>query len=245
MGELKPAGKAVPHYFNDVPAVFYPNNKEHIGTFEGIIPLQNALNKIVSDEINDFEAFVDAILCLEGMQATQPEDIAKMKQDRVLILDPDSKASWLIKNVNNAHIKELKENITNKIRELGCIPDIENLGSFGSSGVAIKFKLIPTEIQASKQERVLQRGIQRKLELLYNILRISDSAIGNYTDCKIVFERNFIMLAADRIQEQTLDLTLISSGLLSRETFLIKHKGMTPEEATKELDKINVFDNDF
>jgi SPP1 family phage portal protein len=245
VGELKAAGKALPHYFNDVPAVFYPNNKEFIGTFEGIIPLQNALNKIVSDELNDFESFVDAYLVLNGMQATQPDDIARMKQDRVLLMDGEASAQWLIKNVNNTHIKELKENITNKIRELGCIPDIENLGSFGSSGVAIKFKLIPTEIQASKQERVLQRGIQRKLELLYNILRITDPSIGNYTDVNIEFERNFIMLAEDRIKEMQLDLTLINSGLLSRETFLITHKGMTPEEAQVELAKIPSFDSEF
>ena len=240
VGELKPAGEAIPHYFNDVPVVFYPNNKEYIGTFEGVIPLQNALNKIVSDELNDFESFVDAYLILQGMQATQPEDLARMKQDRVLLMDGEAKAEWLIKNVNNTHIKELKESITSKIRELGCIPDIENLGSFGSSGVAIKFKLIPTEIQASKEERVLQRGIQRKLELLYNILRITDPAIGNYTDVKIEFERNFIMLAADRIQEMQFDLSLVQDNLMSKETFLIKHRGLTPDEAKDELFKAGV-----
>ena len=194
-GELKSAGEPVPHYFQDVPAILYPNNKEHLSTFEGIIPLQNALNKIMSDELNDFESFVDAYLILNGMQATQPEDIARMKQDRVLLLDGEASAEWLVKNVNNAHIKELKESYVSKIKELGCIPDLENLGSFGASGAALKFKLVATEIQASKQERAIQRGIQRKLELLYNILRISDPAIGNYTDVQMKFERNFIMLA--------------------------------------------------
>ena len=236
-GELKAAGRSTPHYFNDVPAIMYPNNKEYMGTFEGIIPLQNALNKIVSDEINDFESFVDAYLVLNGMQATQPDDIARMKQDRVLLMDGEAKAEWLIKNVNNTHIKELKDNITSKIRELGCIPDIENLGSFGASGVALKFKLIPTEIQASKQERVIQRGIQRKLELLYNILRITDPGIGNYTDVKVKFERNFIMLAEDKIKEMTIDLQLFGAGLMSAERFLMKWNGMNPEEAQEELSK--------
>ena len=240
VGELTAAGEVEPHYFQDVPAIMYPNNKEFIGTFEGIIPLQNALNKIMSDELNDFESFVDAYLVLKGLQGTQPEDIAKMKQDRVLLLADESSAEWLVKNVNNAHIKELKETYTTKIRELGCIPDIENLGSFGASGVALKFKLISTEIQASKQERTIQRGIQRKLELLYNILRISDPAIGNYTDVEITFERNFIMLTDDILNQKRLDLALVDHKILSRETFLQLHKGMTPDEANAELRKVGI-----
>ena len=237
VGELKAAGESVPHYFDDVPAILYPNDKEYIGTFEGVMSLQDALNKLMSDEINDFEAFVDAYLVLEGLQATTTEDISKMKKDRVLLLEPESKASWLIKQVNNDHIKELKNSLTRKISELGNIPDVENLGSFGSSGVALKFKLIPTEIQASKQERVIKRGIQRKLELLYNILRITDTGIGNYTDVKIEFERNFIMLAEDKIKEMNLDLQLVSRELMSRQRFLTKHEGLTPEEAVEELNK--------
>ncbi|MDR1754259.1 MAG: phage portal protein [Eubacterium sp.] len=241
VGELKATGSEQAHYFNDVPVVFYPNNKEHIGTFEGVIPLQNALNKIVSDEINDFESFVDAYLVLNGMQATQSEDIAKMKQDRVLLLDGDSKAEWLVKDVNNTHIKELKESILKRIRELGCIPDIEDLGSFGASGVALKFKLIPTEIQASKQERIIKRGIQRKLELLYNILLITDKSVGNYTDIDVVFERNFIMILDDKINQMTMDLQLVNSELMSRETFLMRNAEMTPAEVKKELKTIDKF----
>jgi len=242
VGELKSAGESVPHYFNDVPAIIYPNNKEYIGAFEGVMSLQDALNKLMSDELNDFESFVDAYLVLTGLQATQSEDISKMKQDRVLLMDGEAKAEWLIKQVNNDHIKELKDSVTRKICELGSIPDVENLGSFGASGVALKFKLISTEITASRQERVIQRGIQRKLELLYNILSITDPEIGNYTDVKIFFERNFIMLTEDKIKQMQIDIQLIDKGVLSRESFLIKYNNMTPEEAIEELKKVLVED---
>lgn len=235
VGELKATGEAVKHYFKDVPAILYPNNREYIGTFEGVLSLQNALNKLVSDELNDFEGFVDAYMVLTGLQATQKEDISQMKQDRVILLDADSRAEWLIKNVNNDHVRELKETLTNQIRDLGCIPNMEDMGSFGSSGVALRYKLIPTEIMASKQERVILRGIQRKLELLFNVLRMTDSSIGNYTDVVPTFERNFIMLADEAIKQTDLDLRLVEAGLMSRETFLIRNRDMTPEEAKKEL----------
>ena len=245
VGEIKATGEAVPHYFQAVPAILYPNNKEFIGTFEGIITLQNALNKLVSDEINDFEGFVDAYLVLTGLQATEKEDIAKMKQDRVLLLDGDSKAEWLIKTVNNEHIRELKNKIIGQIRELGSIPDMEDMGSFGSSGVALRYKLIPTEIQASKQERVLMRGIQDKLELLYNIFRITDPSMGTYTDVVPTFERNFIMLSDDRMREAELDLRLVGNAIMSRETFLQRNFDMTPEEAQEELSKIEIIGDEL
>jgi SPP1 family phage portal protein len=228
--------ETAPHLFKDVPAILYSNNNEYSGTFEGVMSLQDALNKLMSDEVNDFESFTDAYLVLTGLQATQPDDIAKMKQDRVLLMDGDAKAEWLIKTVNNAHIKELKESITTKICTLGNVPDMIDLGSFGASGVALKFKLLSTEIQAAKQERTVNKGIQRRLELLYNILRVSDSEIGNYTDVKIEFERNFIMLAEDKTAEMQLDLQRYNNGLISRKQFIMKYDNLTPKEADEEIE---------
>ena len=240
VSELKAIGEPVPHFFDDVPAIMYPNNPEHTGSFEGVISLQNALNVVMSDEVNDFESFVDAYLCLSGLQGTQSEDIAKMKQDRLLLLDENSDAKWLIKNVNNDHIKELKANLVSKIHELGCVPDIENLGSFGSSGVALRFKMLHTELMAAKQERTLHRGLQRRLELLYNILRMSDASIGTFTDVNIIFTRNYIMLSDENMNNKRIDLSLVGKGILSKETFLRQYKGMTPEEAREELNAVAV-----
>jgi SPP1 family phage portal protein len=240
VGELKQVEAPQRHYWGDVPAILYMNNREMTGSFEVIITLQDALNKLFSDELNDFEKFVDAFLVLTGVQATTNDDIAKMKQDRVLLLDAESAAQWLVKDVNNTHIKELKENITKKIHELGGIPDIENLGSFGTSGIALRYKLLSTEIQASRQERILQHGIQRKLELLYNILRISDPSMGTYTDVKVNFERNFVMLSDDKLKQQQLDNQLVNDQILSRETFLMTYKDMTKEEAQWELHMVGV-----
>lgn len=191
VGELTAISPVIPHYFQDVPIVLYENNAERLGSFEGIMSLQDALNKLVSDELNDFEGFVDAFLVLEGMQGTQPEDIANMREQRVIMTDAASKAYWLTKNVNNTHIKDLKASIERNIREMANVPDIENIGAL-ASGTALRFKLIPTEIQASKQERRLKKGIQRKIELLYNILGLGTD-LKDYTETTVEFKRNFVI----------------------------------------------------
>ena len=202
--------------------------------------LQDGANKLISDNINDWEAFVDSYLVLTGMTATQNEDVARMRQDRVLLLDGEASAEWLTKNVQHEHVRELKDSLTQKILTLGNVPNLEQLGSFGASGVALRFKLLKSEIQASRQERVVNRGIQRKLELLYNVLRITDPTIGNYTDVKITFERNFVMIADDSLNAARLDAELVRDEILSKETFLMQHKNLTDTEAKDELFKVAV-----
>lgn len=192
VGELQHV-QTMKHFFQDVPMIYYPNNEIAQGSYEQVISLQDALNKLVSDEINDFEQFVDSYLVIEGLGGTKPQDIEDMKRNRVLLIDPSCKAYWLIKNVNNEHVKDLKQAITRQIRELGKIPDNDEFSKYGHSGTALRFKLISTEIQASKQERALQKGIQRRLELFFNILKMQDSSIGEYTDIELVFHRNFVM----------------------------------------------------
>ena len=178
------------HYFLDVPINLYLNNTEMQGSFEQAIPMQDALNKIMSDNVNDFESFVDSYLVLEGLQGTTTEDIANMKRDRVLLTDKDSKAYWLTKNVNNAHIKQLQDDIKGFIKSTCFLPDFDQLGTaiFSQSAEALKVKLLMTDTKAKGQERAITKALMRKLELLYNIMNIS-TKIGDYTAIELVLKR--------------------------------------------------------
>lgn len=244
LAELLPLSDKVEHPFGMVPVILYENNKERLGSFEGIISMQDALNKVLSDEINDFEGFVDSYLVLEGMSATKPEDVAIMKSQRVLLLDPDSKAYWLTKNVNNDHISSLKDDLAEKIREISGLPDLDDLGAL-SSGTALRFKLAPTEIVAVRQERSLKKGIRRKLELIYNVLKISDQSIGDYYDVDVEFHRNFIMNSTEDNDSKRLDLTLVTGGYLAPETYLMRHEGFSEDEANEELAKAAAYQKEL
>ena len=59
-----------PHYFGEVPVVVFDLNRENTPIFEPIVSLQDAYNKLLSDEVNDFEAFVDAYMVLKNITAT-------------------------------------------------------------------------------------------------------------------------------------------------------------------------------
>lgn len=224
-----------PHVFQSPPLVVYANNQILQGSFEGILDLQDALNKLLSDEINDFEQFVDAYLVLTGLQATTSDDIAKMRQDKAIILDGDSKAEWLIKTVNNDHIRELKEDLTNRIYSVSKTPKVEDFSTLGS-GVAIQYKLLSTETAATKQERYFKKGLQRRIELITNVLKLKQPGIGDYRDIAPMFERNFIM---DDKGERMQAMTELTAGIITPVEYRMRFFNESIEQAEKNLPERN------
>lgn len=192
LSELTQIQEETPHYFGAVPVVFYPNGAEMQGNFEQVIPMQDALNKVVSDSVNDWESFVDSYLVLEGLQGTTASDIAEMKANRVLLMNNEDKAYWLTKQADNTRIKVLQDDLRATILELGNVPDLKDISGLGISGEAMRYRLTKSEIQASRLERIITKGIMRKLMLLSNILALTGKAI-DYTTIKPIFYRNFIV----------------------------------------------------
>ena len=191
---LTPLSEPTAHYFNDVPITLYQNNRELQGSFEQIIPLQDSLNKLMSDTINDYESFVDSYLVLSGVTADD-KDIAKMKENRVIITPTDSNVSWLTKNVNNQHIKQLETDLRYYINQTSFLPDFQDLGNklFASSGEALKVRLIMTDSKAKEQERSITKALRRKMELLYNVFSLSDGLkVDDFINIEYIFKRAFL-----------------------------------------------------
>lgn len=198
---LTPTSEKLPHYWRDVPVNIYQNGENMQGSFEQAIPMQDALNKIYSDNVNDFEQFVDAYLVLEGMAGTTSEDIAQMKAQRVLLPPADSKAYWLTKSVDKSHIKQLQDDLRAQILEMCNCPDVKEFaGQYGDiSGAALRLKLIKTEIAATQQENSVRKAALRKVELLYNILSLSNTG-AEYTAVEPIFTRNFLLTDAEQYE---------------------------------------------
>jgi len=152
--------EAVPHYFGMVPVAIYKNNEELIGDFEPVISLIDAYDTMESDTVNDFDYFVDAYLALYGFTA-EAEDIVKMKENRVLLMDEGTSAEWLIKNTDDANVENMKIRLDKDIHKCSHCPDMSDENFAGnSSGVAIQYKLLGTENLISIKERKFKRGLQ-------------------------------------------------------------------------------------
>jgi SPP1 family phage portal protein len=221
-----------PHSFSEVPVVIFKNNAEELSDFERVISLVDAYDKMQSDSVNDFEAFVDAYLALSGMMGTDSEDIMKMKEDRVLLLGDDAKAEWLVKNVNDTYIENLKKRLDDDIHKFSKCPKLTD-ESFGGnlSGVAIKYKLIGFENVVGIKERFFKKALQRRIELIINILNVMGQ---NYDYMKIdmVFTRNIPTNAVEAA-----DMVSKLSGIISKETALEQLPFITDTAA--EIERIN------
>lgn len=223
---------AWPHAFNSVPFVEYKNNDDCYGDFEGVISLIDAYDALVSDDLNDFEYFVDAYLALYGYTA-EPEDIAQMKAQRVLLMDNDSKAEWLVKQGDATGVETTKQRLERDIHKFSKTPD-SNDTNFGAnvSGVAMRYKLLGTENLGSIKERKFKKGLQRRLELIAFILRVLSRPSFDWLAVDINFTRN-LPVNEDDVSAMIKNL----NGIVSKKTLVGQLPFVEdPEQEMKQLD---------
>ena len=178
-----------PHYFGQCPAnIFYLPDEKSI--FDCILSLQDSVNELVSAEIDDYSAFCDAYLTLEGVDA-EPEDIMSMKENRVLLLPEGAKAAWLTKNANDAQVSNILDRAHAAIYRISQCVDfsLENVGGGVSSGIAIRYRLTGMETRAGKIEGEMKKALQRRIEIICGIatLKLGEEV---FRDIEIEFKRN-------------------------------------------------------
>lgn len=218
-----------PHYFGTVPFVVFDLNKGNAPIFEPIITLQDAYNSLLSDEVNDFESFVDAYMVLKNVSAT-PEELAEMKASRTILLDGEDDVSYLTKNISDTQIQNLLENINSSIHTVSNSPDFssEEFNQGVSSGLALQFKLVGFNNIASNIEARFRKALQQRISLLNNILNLIDT--DTYT-VEITFSYNLPSSITDTV-------AVVNSlrGLVSDETLLAQIPFVT--DVQEELERV-------
>lgn len=223
--------ESYPHYFGMVPVAIYKNNEEESGDFEQVISLIDAYDKLESDSLNDFEYFVDAYLALYGFTA-EPEDIAQMKENRVLLMDEGTSAEWLIKDTSDNNIENIKNRIDADIHKFAKCPNLADKEfASNASGVAIKFKLLGTENKVAIKERKFKRGLQQRLELLANIKGVLANGF-DWRSIDIIFTRNIPANDAD-----IANMVNTLSGIVSEETLLAQIPFV--EDVVSEIERLD------
>lgn len=220
-----------PHYFNQCPANIFalPDEKS---IFDCVLNLQDSANDLLSAEVDDYQAFCDAYMVLEGVDA-DTDDITAMKENRVLVLPEGAKASWLTKNANDAQVENILKRIQESIYRIAACPDFSSESFVGgvSSGVAIQYRLTGMETRAGKIEAVMKKALQRRIEIIAGIasLKLGEEV---FRDIQIEFVRNIP-------EDQSATINLINSlkGTVSDETLLSQLSFI--EDPAAEVEKVN------
>ena len=177
------------HFFSQCPAniLTLPDEKS---IFDCVLSLQDAVNELLSSEIDDYSAFCDAYLTLTGVDA-DAEDLAAMKQNRVLILPEGASANWLTKSANDAQVENILKRIHESIYRISQCVDfsLENVGGGVSSGIAIRYRLTGMENRSATIEGLMKKALQRRVEIITGIasLKLGEDV---FRDIQIEFQRN-------------------------------------------------------
>lgn len=188
-GGLLTAKESEAHYFNQCPAnvISLPDEKS---IFDCIIGLQDAMNELLSSEIDDYSAFCDAYLALTGVDA-EPDDIADMKKNRVLLLPEGALAQWVTKSASDAQVENILGRIHEAIYRIAACPDFSSESFVGgvSSGIAIRYRLTGMETRAGKIEASMKKALQRRIEIICGVASIKEGE-EVFRDIQIDFKRN-------------------------------------------------------
>ena len=207
------------HYFGDVPISVFNLNDTEENIFNCIISLNDAYNELQSSEIDDFNAWVDAYLTFTGVDA-ETDDINAMKENRVLVLPEGAEASWLTKNANDTQIVNILENIKKNIFKVTACPDMADETFLAQSGTALAYKLVGFENVASGIVANFTKAIQRRIELICNVLNLKSSE-AVWRDISINFVRNLPVNLTETIQlVNSLKGTVSDKTLLSQIPFI-------------------------
>ena len=187
-GMLEPIGQE-PHHFGQCPAnVFALPDEKSI--FDCIVGLQDAVNEVLSSEIDDYSAFCDAYLVITGADVGEEEAI-NIRTNRVMVLPEGASANWLTKTANDVQVENILKRIHDSIYRIAQCPDFSSESFVGgvSSGIAIQYRLTGMENKAGSIEAAMKKALQRRVEIICGIasLKIGEEV---FRDIEIDFKRN-------------------------------------------------------
>ena len=202
-----------PHLFNYCPLQGIANNKECIGDAEKVLSLIDDYDKVVSDNSNEVEAFVHALM----MVGVNVDDgvIKKAQKSGVLVVPPvgtnanSEPVKWVTKNINDAFTEHHLQRLEDNIYRFSKTPNLNNDLFSSASGIALKFRLHGLETKCAAFEANVINSAQH----MWRVLCSSWNKKGIQADplqFVMEFHRNFPL---DRLNDAQTAQAYIAAGL--------------------------------
>lgn len=235
---------SAPHGMGRVPLIEYANNMDYMGDFEPVIGLQDAYNQLLSDRLDDKTAFAQAMLKITGSVIGQTTDeiaesLGKLRKGKVLQLDTDASADFLVKTMDETGIQVYQDQLKNDIHKEAMVPDLsDEQFANNASGVSMAYKLFGTDQMVADKVAQYEKGYARRCKL-YDAVLFNATASPEYEPkadiggMSIKFRFNS---PQDLSYATTAFSTAISAGFLSKQT-AIENLSIV-DDAQTELDRI-------
>jgi SPP1 family phage portal protein len=168
-GKLEEVRRAT-NPFKAVPAVVYGDGY-HIGVFDPVKRLIDALDVLVSSNINEVQRFEMLYMVLKGdRMPDDPDELDMVLKRRIFEISENGSLEFLQKNLDATFIMELYDRLTNLIHNMSNVPDFMDKTFAAESGIALQYKLIGFEQMAADIEAEFIKGEMASLDLVNKIL---------------------------------------------------------------------------
>lgn len=213
-----------PNPFGIVPAVEFYDNEERQGVFDNVKTLVNALDRVMSQKANQVEYFDNAYLKILGVNLDQDGD-GKPDADLIgnqMIYSPDADATnatvdFISKPDGDNMQEHIIDRLVSMIYQISMVANLNDEAFAGnSSGVALKYKLLPMVNMAANKERKFTEALRSLYRIVFSVGTIlNDQQKDAWQDLNFRFKRNLPANLADEAQTAS---TLM--GITSHETAL-------------------------
>lgn len=201
------------HCFDYCPLQGIANNRECIGDAEKVLSLIDDYDKVLSDNSNEVEAFVHAMMII-GVNID--DDRVRMAQKSGVMVIPQvgsnpvtEPVKWVTKNINDSFTEHHLERLEDNIYRFSKTPNL-NDDAFGTaSGVSLKFKLHGLETKCSAFEASMMNSAQYMWKVLCSSWKKKGIEADPLQFC-MEFSRNFPL---DKLTEAQTAQAFISAGL--------------------------------
>lgn len=194
--------KSAPHALGMIPIIEYPANEARLGDFEQVLSLLNAVNTVTSNRVDGVEQFIQAILCMEGMQIEHSQEqsqadaeLAFMQQVREvggMMIPTGSKAYYLSLELNQQQTETLVQSMYDQILTIVGMPN-RNMSDSSTSDTGSAVILRNGFSEAEARARIRENYYKRSERKFLNLMIIMSNTLGGTnllpTDVDIRFPR--------------------------------------------------------
>lgn len=202
-----------PHLFDCCPLQGVANNDECIGDAEKVLGLIDDYDKILSDNSNELESFVHALMQI-GVHVDD-EVIRKAQKSGVLVIPQvgsnavNEPVKWITKNINDAFTEHHLQRLEDNIYRFSRTPNLNDEKFNMASGIALKFKLHGLETKCSTFQSSFMNSAIRMWEILCSSWR-KKGIQADPLQFVMEFTRNFPL---DKLSEAQTAQAMIAAGL--------------------------------
>lgn len=220
------SSKTSNHLFQAVPAVEFYSNSERLSLVGKIKTLVDAYDSAFSRKDNQVDYFDQAYLKILGVPLERDENtgepILDLGANKVLYSPNEDAKNGVVDFISKPDGDNMQENMLNRLKDdIFQTAMVANLNddtfSGNSSGVAIRYKLLPMQNQAAVEERKFTIALRNLLASVLSVGKVIGTVDINAVrkDLRFQFVRNIPLDIANEAQAAS-----TMNGIVSKETQL-------------------------